>query len=282
MDINLSDLQYFIEATQTKNFSRAAERIGITQPTLSQSVQRLEASVGTQLFIRSKKGVELTAAGQQLTAEIKKIIESWNQLKKEALKTKHEVSGVIRLGCHASVALYSLPNFLPKILKTYPSLEVVLEHDLSRKIVDSVIHYRLDVGLVINPTRHPDLVITHLVTDKVTLWTNGKDSDVIYCDDQLLQSQHILRELRKKSEKHRLIRTSSLELACALAAHGGGHAILPTRVALMHGGDRLQPVKGAPSFKDDLALVYRQENKSLKSLEVFVKEMKRSFESSET
>lgn len=287
MDPNFYDLRYFLEVAQTQNLSRAAERLGITQPTLTQSCRRLEDAIGTQLLIRSKKGVELTVAGQRLRSSVQLLTENWAQIRKIARATTDEVTGVLRLGCHVSVALYSLAHFLPQIFKKHKDIEVQIEHDLSRKIVDRVIHFHLDIGIVVNPTPHPDLVIIKLADDIVTLWEkrdpDPHTNDVLIYDPNLLQSNEILAKLKRnkksplQSQNLRQIQTTSLELATQLAAAGVGRAILPTRVANEHAKSKLRAVKDAPTFSDEICLVYRQENKSLKMIEAFSTEIKKVF-----
>ena len=146
-----SELTYFMEAAAAQNLSRAAERLGITQPSLTLAIQRLEQSVGTQLLIRSKKGVTLTHAGRQLLAHSRELLQSWESVRAHALASHDQVQGTYVLGCHASVALYALPKFLPQLLDEHPKLEIRLLHDLSRKVTDSVIRMEADVALAINP-----------------------------------------------------------------------------------------------------------------------------------
>ena len=76
MTISPSDLTYFIEVAHTKNLSRAAERLGITQPSLTLAIQRIEHSLGTDVLIRSKKGVVLTKAGRSLLIHSKTLMSS--------------------------------------------------------------------------------------------------------------------------------------------------------------------------------------------------------------
>ncbi len=289
MEPNFYDLRYFLEVAQTKNLSRAAERIGITQPTLTQACKRLEAAAGAQLLIRSKKGVELTAAGHRLRTQFQLLIDQWEGIRRIAKSTTSEVTGVVRLGCHVSVALYSVAHFLPALFKKHQNLEVVLEHDLSRHIVDRVIHYKLEMGVVVNPTPHPDLVIHKLTSDTVTVWESSDSalaanaSSTLIYDPNLLQVQDILTKLRKQKTNAadevplRTIQTTSLELATQLAVAGTGRAILPSRVVGEHAKNKLKVIKGLPTFSDQISLVYRHENKSLKNIEAFVQEIKKVF-----
>ena len=115
-----NELIYFIELSNTLNFSRASERIGISQPSLSAAVKRLEDSIGTDLFIRSKNGVTLTQAGKRFLIHAQQLLHLWDTAKSETLASHHEVQGSILLGCHSFVALYLLPKFLPKLFLNLP------------------------------------------------------------------------------------------------------------------------------------------------------------------
>src|SRR5690606_8332928 len=103
-----TDIAYFLEVAQTRNISRAAERIGITQPSLSSAMKRLEDSLGSTLFIRGRTGVQLTKAGKELLGKGRLLLLSWEQLKADINKMETGVSGQYIIGCHPSVALYTL------------------------------------------------------------------------------------------------------------------------------------------------------------------------------
>src|SRR5690348_9278165 len=92
------DLTYFLEAAASLNFSRAAERLGITQPSLTLAIQRLENSVGAPLFFRSKKGVTLTQPGKQLMLHARELLQQWELVKGQVLASASEVQGCFTLG----------------------------------------------------------------------------------------------------------------------------------------------------------------------------------------
>ena len=154
------EITYFIETLQTGSVSRAAERLGLSQPALSQALKRFEERLGTQLLIRSKSGVQPTQAGKQLALRARGLLRDWDMLRTEALRSSQEITGRFTLGCHVSVARYTLTHFLPQLLAKHPLLEIRLEHDLSRRISERVISCEIDFGIVVNPVGHPDLVFT--------------------------------------------------------------------------------------------------------------------------
>lgn len=106
------DLRYFQEIARTLNLSRAAERLGVGQPALSLAVKRLEDSLEAQLFLRRNRGLVLTSAGQRLLRESNLLLSAWESLVAETKKSEVELTGRYTLGCHPSVAIYSLKNIL--------------------------------------------------------------------------------------------------------------------------------------------------------------------------
>jgi LysR family transcriptional regulator, cell division regulator len=255
---NFSDLLYFVEIADTGNISRAAERLGISQPSLSTSIKRLEDSLNTQLLLRTKSGVQLTKDGHFFITRVKDLIQQWNSIRDGIQRSSTEASGRYTLGCHSAVAEYTLPQFLPELLKQNPKLEIELYHDLSRKICEQVISFELDVGIVVNPVSHPDLVIKEICTDTIQFWTAGSSAnqDILVCDPQLLQTQDLLQKLRKKKIVFsRTIHSSSLEVIGRLVATGAGIGILPARVAKLYELKLFN--KDLPGFDDRICVVYR-------------------------
>lgn len=272
-----SDLSYFVEVSNSQNLSRSAERLGISQPSLTLAIQRLEQSIGTPLLIRSKKGVTLTQGGKQLLAHARELLQKWETVKSHALASTHEVQGCYTIGCHASVAIYSLGGFLPDLIEKHPRLEIKLHHDLSRKITESVIRLETDIGIVVNPTQHPDLVIRKLCDDEVTFWVGDGERKVqdfrsgqavLICDPDLLQSQDLLKKLRKTGIQYgRILPSSNLEVITQLVTQGVGIGIIPGRVAAQARSQSLRRVPKAPVFHDEICLLYRVENKPVRSIQ---------------
>lgn len=282
------DITYFLEVVNTLNFSRAAERLGISQPSLSLAIQRVEKSLGTKVFLRSKTGVSITKAGEQLLIHSKKLLQTWDDLRNNAIAAETEPQGTCIIGMHATVSLYTSGNFIPELLANYPKLHIKLIHDLSRKIVEQIVSANIDIGLVINPIKHPDLIINKLCTDVITLWnsntpnkhnqdiTNG--NAVLICDPELSQSQYILKHMKKSNIRYnRIISTNNLELIAELTIKGAGIGILPSRLAKFMCATKLQKIENAPSYTDDLCLAYRLESKNIKTTQVVKDQVKKLF-----
>lgn len=271
------DLTFFVEICKSQNLSRAAERLGVSQPSLTLSIQRLEKCIGVQLLVRSQRGAIPTPAGKQLVSQAQLLLEQWDNVKSKAIEAQNLVQGRYRLGCHASVGLYTLSHFLPELLRQHPSLEINLVHDLSRKLTEQIISSQVDVGLVVNPVRHPDLRIEEIFYDDVTLWqVKNCNSEILFCDPDLIQSQSLLKKLSKFNFS-RILSSSSLEVIADLVAHGAGIGILPTRVA-EHASKNLQRVKDSPSYRDRICLVYRSETRKVKAIQEIIQQIRRGLD----
>ncbi|WGL59813.1 LysR family transcriptional regulator [Pigmentibacter sp. JX0631] len=276
-----ADLLYFIEVSNVLNLSKAAKRAGVSQPSLTQAMKRLEESIGTSLLIRNKSGVMLTQAGKQLLAQSKFLIKSWEQLKVQALASINEIQGSYTIGCHPSVGLFTLSEFLPTLLLNHQKLEVNLFHSLSRKIVEGVISSNIDIGIAVNPFYHPDLIIHKICDDEVTFWSSNpakdlhkleKDECILLCDPDLIQVQSVLKNASKKGIKFkRIISSSSLEVIGSLVSQGCGIGILPTNVANLVEGRKLFKLENFPAFHDEICLLYRVENRNIKAIQAISK-----------
>ena len=271
-----SELIYFLEVSQTLNVSRASERLGVSQPTLSLAIRRLEDSVGTALLIRSKTGVQLTRAGQKLARQAGALIRDWERLREDVLRDEEEIRGSYILGAHPSVALFTFSKFIEELASKHPGLEFKLVHGLSRKITEDVISFKIDFGIVVNAVQHPDLVIKHLWDDTVTLWTSKTSTPlqdpksgkaVLICDPDLIQTDSVLKQLKKSQlQFHRVMTSSSLEVIASLVNSGAGVGVLPTRVAQNEALRLdLKALKNAPEFQDRHSLIFRSDTQTSKA-----------------
>src|SRR5260221_11744932 len=114
--MELRHLRYFVAVAEEGHVTRAAERLGIRQPPLSQQIQALEAELQVQLFRRKPRGVELTQAGQALFAEAQAILRQGDHAGTAARRTARGEAGRIGLGFTSSASFH---RFVPPIIRTY-------------------------------------------------------------------------------------------------------------------------------------------------------------------
>ena len=199
MSLLLDDLKYFLTISKTLNVTRASEIIGISQPALSYSIKRLETELGGKLLIRLKNGIQLTKLGEEFRLRSRRLLYEWEQAQNLAKPDSGLIQGSYTIGIHPSVALYSLEHFMPQLQSDFPGLNFNFIHGLSREMTEKVISWEADFGIVVNPIKHPDLVITKLCTDEVTIFFAPKAQDKLIYDHNLTQSHHILKQINTKT-----------------------------------------------------------------------------------
>jgi DNA-binding transcriptional LysR family regulator len=255
---SISDLENFLETSQHLTLSQAAKKLQISQPALSGSVKRLELTLGYELFYRSKRGIQLTANGKIFLSKAKDVISALINLESKTSKNQIFEGRIITIGCHEVVAQYCLPNAFSHLKSVAPDYKIDLVHDLSRKILAEIQLGRIDIGVLINPTKLPDLVIRPVAMDTIGIWRarKSKSFDTIICEQDLFQTQSILKRWKQKTE--RVLQTSSLELMCHLVMADVGWGIIPERAVLLSGLDLVMESK-LPTYKDEICIVTRPE-----------------------
>jgi LysR family transcriptional regulator, cell division regulator len=264
-----TEIAYFVEVYQTRHVSKAAIRLGITQPTLTLSLRKLEEKLGTKLFYRTKQGMVPSEQGTLFYTKAHALIDYWVEIHKGLNRSTAEITGRFKVGCHQSVGAYALPGFLDKLYKQTPGIEIDLVHDFSRKITEGIVSYNIDIGFIVNPARHPDLVLKKLGEDRVLFWKrrgSGALPKRIFADMNLNQIQDILGKVQAKEFLGwSVVSTPSLELIRTLTLSGQGVGILPERVAKADGADLVPYDSNLPAFEDNIFLVYRKDVLSSKA-----------------
>jgi len=263
------EIEYFVEIYQIKHITKAAIRLGVTQPTITQSLLKLEEKIATKLFHRTKQGVVATEAGNHFYKSARSLLDGWNEVNGGIKRIGSEIQGRFKIGCHQSVGAYTLPKLMDNLNQHAPQLEVDFVHDFSRKITEGIVSYDIDIGFVVNPARHPDLVLKKIGEDRVTFWKQKsllKIPRKIYSDSSLIQIGEILGKSHQNIFKEWIhVNTTSLELIRTLVLAGQGIGILPERVARADGAELALYDKVLPTYEDSIYLVYRKDSMTSKA-----------------
>ncbi|MCB0411486.1 MAG: LysR family transcriptional regulator, partial [Bdellovibrionales bacterium] len=220
MSLMMDDIRYFITVSETLNITRASEIIGISQPALSYAVKRLEDELGGQLLIRLKNGIRLTKLGEEFKQRSRRLLYEWEQAQNLANPETGLLQGSYTFAIHPSVALYTLEHFMPKLQAEIPGLDYNFIHGLSREMTERVISWEADFGIVVNPIKHPDLVISKLCHDEVTIFYANNAQDKLVYDQNLAQSQYILKKIGQKTNFNGVINSANLEVVAKLTSLG--------------------------------------------------------------
>jgi DNA-binding transcriptional LysR family regulator len=263
-------LAALLAVIETGSFTEASNALRLSQPAVSLAIKRLEQRLGTSLLVRTRKRVVPSRQGELLAAGARKAFAALGDAVAQ-IEHEHAVpSGRVVLGVHESLAAYSLPAFMARFLREYPNIELKLWNGRSMEVQAELVAGRVDLALIVNASRHPDLVVTPVFDDSVELVhcvTARRHDDpttviaelpVIYVPE-LTQSQRILAQLQgRRRVPLRLLPCSSLELVKSLVLDEVGVGILPRRVAAYGTTRRLYTLSPPlPLYRDRVALVRR-------------------------
>lgn len=165
MNIELRQLRYFIAVAEEMHFGRAAVKLHMTQPPLSQTIMALEAALGANLFTRSTRSITLTPAGLALLPEAKKLLQQAQSLQQLVQRTASGASGFLSLA-FVSIADYSiLPPYLSQFRSTHPDVHIELREATTDVQLMLLEKSEIDAGLLIPPI--PDKLSASLCYQKV-------------------------------------------------------------------------------------------------------------------
>lgn len=160
--MELRYLRYFVTIARTKHFTHAAETLGISQPPLSQQIQRLEKEVGTKLFHRSGRGVELTEAGKVFYNDACVILNLADSALIKAKGIARGVNGILSLGIDSSVVFY--PKIFPSLRSykySYSDVQLRLKEDNTAALLRDLESEKLDAAFIRLPAGNIESFNTH-------------------------------------------------------------------------------------------------------------------------
>lgn len=148
---DLRQLRYFVTVAEERHFGRAAARLSMTQPPLSQAIRALEETLGVDLFARTRRSVELTPVGADLLPEVRRLLAGAEALRPLAQSLARGEAGVLALAFVSTADYGLLPLLLRDFGARYPRVRLQLAEATSDVQVDELVAGRIDAGLVIAP-----------------------------------------------------------------------------------------------------------------------------------
>jgi DNA-binding transcriptional LysR family regulator len=165
--VELRHLRYFVAVAEELHFRRAAERLHISQPPLSQQIRQLEDAVGVQLLARNRRGVQLTPAGQSFLEEAREILASVDDAAETARRVSRGEVGQLSVGFVGSAMYGVLPEILRSFREGHPDVELRLRELPSAPQLEGLRSGRIDVGFVRPPVQDPDLMSETVLREPV-------------------------------------------------------------------------------------------------------------------
>lgn len=247
LNFSLTQLEYVLAVQKTGHFAKAAKACFVTQPTLSMQIQKLEDSLGTVIFDRSKKPILLTPLGRKMIEQMQSIV--FEARKLEAItheNTTATLAGELVVGVIPTIAPYLLPKLLPLLEKQNPSLKLRIYEMQTQRIIEALDNDEIDVGILATPLKVPKIHERPLYWEPFSVLCKknhpiGKFKKVKYSslnseDIWLLEEGHCMRhqvldvcslKSKKTVPRNFQFETGSLETLKNLVSSYGGYTLLP-------------------------------------------------------
>jgi len=278
MTIETRQLRYFIAVAEENHFGRAADRLRIAQPPLSQQIKQLEQSLGTPLITRTTRSMQLTPAGEILLSRGRRIIDELDALEKTISRVGEGLEGLVKVGFTGAATYGIMPNVVRETAKKFPGLELEVSGELlTPGLVSGLENHQYDVAILRPPVVSSD--VTHLVVKSERLVAavpaqsdlanrdelsmsdfNGRDF-VSYPANSAVAQALTASWLRQKTVPVITQSVSETSTLLSLVAAGVGISLVPeSATSIQIGGTVYVPVKDAPQAQ--LAIAWRKNEAS--------------------
>ena len=167
--MEMHQLRYVVAVARAANFSRAAEQCHVSQPSLSQQIQKLEEELGERLFNRMKREAKLTAHGEAFLPRALRILEEVDLARREASDARSLLRGRVIVGVLPTIAPYLLPAVLGDFAKRFPGVEIVVQEETTAQLLKLVIACEIDFAVASRPIRDRRMEVKDLFTEELRL-----------------------------------------------------------------------------------------------------------------
>lgn len=173
--MTLQQLEYIVAVYRTRHFVKAAEACGVTQPTLSAMIQKLEAELDVKLFERSSQQVVPTPIGKVVVEQAWKVLNRARKLKDIVAEEKKSLTGTFRLGILPTIAPYLLPRFFPRLMRENSSLEIRVVEMKTADIRRAIDRGEIDAAVMVDTGDLDDYALTTLFYEQFLAYVSPSD-----------------------------------------------------------------------------------------------------------
>lgn len=195
--VNLHELNVFVEAALTENFSQAARRLYLSQPAVSLHIRNLEKQLGIALFQRNGRNIALSEAGKRLLPMAQDLLRQVKRMQETMWGLQGKIIGELSIACSTTVGKYILPRLVAGFRRQYPEVRVNVHVMSRRAAVEWLLEGRAEIAVVSTHLHHHDLDFQPFLEDRIVLivpadhlWADGRT----VTPEMLLTTPFIMRE----------------------------------------------------------------------------------------
>ncbi len=259
--MTITQLEYIVAVDNHRNFGLASESCGVTQPTLSLQIQKLEDQLGVKVFDRSKKPIVATDMGHLVLQQARVILSETQKMSEIIQDQSTKVEGHLRIGIISTLAPYLLPLFLPSFAEKYPQVNTTVHEMNTEEIIYQLKSGQMDVGLLATPLEENSLKETPLFYEPFVAYVSDCNrlfekrlldvQDIQASEVWLLSEGHCLRnQVIKLCQQERPgiagnleFRTGSLEVLKRIVEQKRGITFLPELAIADFSSEQMERVR---------------------------------------
>lgn len=239
--MTLQQLKYIVAINRLRNFAKAAEQCGISQPTLSAMLIKLEEELDVRIFERSNKSVFPTTAGEKIIRQAERALAEAERITEIVAEDKGVVTGGLAISVGPTIAPYILPNFIKHYSSTYPSVSLTIREMKADAMLSELASGHIDVGMAISGNTRQGILEIPLYTERfmVYLSENCWRKLPVFNPENLehekmwiMKEAQCLREsafsfCKARTKGNRIYEAGSIETLIRIVDENGGYTIIP-------------------------------------------------------
>lgn len=283
--MTLSQLKYTLAVAEEGNFTQAAQKCFVTQPTLSMQVQKLEEELSVKLFNRNTKPISLTTIGTKIIEQAKIIVRESKRMDDIVSMEKGIIGGDFKLGIIPTIMPTLLPLFLNTFIKKFPKVNLKIEEQNTATIIEELKNGKLDAGIAASPLDDNKLIEKPLYYEpfvgyipeshslsklKILKISDLEKMDVLVLEDGHCFREHVLKLCQTPNFSHSFnLKSGSFETLIHLANDGLGMTLLPylqTRNLTQKNANNLRSFE-SPEPAREISLIYSKNQLKLPVIE---------------
>lgn len=239
--MTLQQMEYIVALDKYRHFVLAAEACGVTQPTLSAMIQKLEEELDVKIFNRDRKNITPTRIGEKIIRQAQIVLNETQCIKEVVADETDSMNGNLRVGILPTIAPYLVPDFIFHFRKTYPHVSLFIDEKENKSLMQELHYGNLDIALTTSPEELNGLLEIPVYTEKfVTYFSEACDKARERLANGILPSEHmwILKEghcmpnggmnlCKNKDIGNHIYEAGSIETLIKIVDRNGGYTIIP-------------------------------------------------------
>lgn len=273
--MTLQQLEYILALNKTRHFVRAAELCGVTQPTLSAMIQKLEDELDCKIFDRSNHPIIPTQIGEIILQKATKVIQDVNILKESIIDVKDALNGKLNIAMIPTVAPYLLPDFMAGFHAEFPGITLRVTEMRTESIIKKIKAAEIDMAILATPLNDPDLLEVPLFYEKFEAYiapgeaiynnTEIESTQMPYDKLWVLEEGHCLRNqvfnFCNTAQHASAYEAGSIDTLVKIVDKNGGYTVIPElHVELLTERQKQNLRKLVnPEATREISLIFRQD-----------------------